>query len=1363
MKNKLRITPMFLLIILLLLVACQESAESDIVAGDEAIFSKVIAPNLSNQRVMAFAEDAQGFMWIGTFRGLNRYTTHDFHQYFCTDKTEDLPDNQINHLFRDSKGRLWVATIWGIAFHNKQDKFTRTPFEGESVYCKQIFEGSDGRIYAITNGRLGCYDEEEGAFRVVVDNANQRRRDYAYGLAGAGGRIWLCGADGIIDIFDGERFALETTIDLSAPPSCFFHETETNRLLVGTFMGLKTVDIAQKKIVANSQNLQHFSQQIKSYISLIHRYDDSSLLFNTPEGLYLLNQTTGEIKHQDDNGFPFAVPEFVNSLFSDSHGNLWIGSYDQGFTIINVKERFNNNRYLVAKLRNKSVYSLAADNQDHLWIAILRGPLYMYNLKTDELTTIRFSPGEMSENSITSVFCDNDNNLWVASLFDGFVCQCTYDMGRLKIKRRYDITAPHTIRQDNNDNIWIGSGRGTVIRINASDGQTTEVALPAQEGSFVSGLQPMADGNIWVASLMSPLTALNPTTLAISSAGVDNEQWKASLRRSVFIPTDLYCDSYGELWIGTVGNGLLRYNATTGSLLRMEGLPCTDIASIREDRYGNIWVSSQYGLASYDRTADKFKRYFTADGIGGNQFYDRSACILPDGTMVFGGTNGVTIFNTIDVKKQNSSPLVFDELRIHNQAISSSDHNEVIDKALCLNPHINLNYQQNGFSISYASLNYGEQERANYTYRLEGHDKYWVEAGQTNEAYYANLSPGDYTFHVRITSTDSDRIENEIAIPITITPAPWLSWWAILGYMLIIAYVVYKSFKIRAEYRAERNQRQQAERDREQIRRLNTMNMSFLANISHEFRTPLTMISGPVAQLHESSNISVQERRLLTVIQRNVSRMLRLVNQLMDLNKLENDTIRLQVEHIDALTYLRLTIETFTVNADEKGIALKSSGLEESFVTWIDIDKMEKILSNILSNALKFTPPNGGQIDVDFDVIGADEAEQIATEAGFHLPYHLPCIKLTVTDNGPGIPTDQLNKIFDRYYQLQNQVEGAASWGSGIGLYYSRALATLHHGCLFAEKRRQKEDNDGARFTPLVPVGEEAYKAEERVVAAQQRTQTQQPLPEPTIESASQESDDEGSTDSYTLLIVDDDTEIIGYLKTLLSPYYTLLTAFNAESGIETATEQHPDLILSDVIMPGTDGYDFCRTIKSDIQLCHIPVILVTAKSTIENQVEGLNTGADAYVTKPFDPQYLIALIRSLLSNRLKARNILSQATETSGIEPDVLSGHDKAFMNELYQLMEADLSNSELDITSITDKMHISRTKLFYKIKGLTGSTPAVFFKTYKLNRAAELIAQGDYSMSEIADMTGFSTQAHFSTSFKKHFGVSPTSYHQQ
>lgn len=1339
------------LILLCLIAACRPSSTKT--APESGIESPVITNNLSNQKVTAFAEDAQGHIWIGTFRGLNKYNVHEYHQYYCTDDSLDLPDNQINDLFRDSKGRLWVVTVNGTSLYTDKDNFRRIPINISNKNGLQILENKEGRIFLNMMHHLAVYNPETEEFDVPITDLDHHHTYNLFCFIDQNNKLWAVNPISM-RCYNSVTLAQEDSIPLHDYPTCFFMRDNGELWLAGNHR-LTLFDTHTRKFIETPKAIRQHRLLAHANINYIHPYGSNGLLLNTArQGMFLYNHQEGRVIHQDENGFPFEAPRFnISKMFTDSQKNLWIGSIDQGYTVCyNYKERFNTNNYLKSYLKDKSVKSVAMDKERNLWIATLSDGMYMYNMDSKEVKQIDmrqlFKQDYSEKTDVTRIFVDNDNNIWLGALLASKVLKCRYLNGTLQAESTYDVFMPMSFAQDSRGTLWVGTLSHRFYAMRQDEKTLTPVQTFPQMGTFIPGILPLSNGKIWVASFMNPIKQVNPDTWRNEDNPFGEEEWKACIRRSVFIPTALVKDSREDIWIGTVSNGLLHYSPANGKLRTVEGTPCLDISSIEEDAQGNIWVGTQYGLGKYDRTVEKFTNYYAADGIGGNQFYDRCSCRLPDGTLVFGGTHGLTFFNPIDVSSKRSIPLLFEDLKIHNRTAHPQDGKN-IDKHLSYRPDIRLNHNENGFSISFAALDYCEHERVHYYYRMEGFDKYWIDARNNREAYYANLPAGTYTFKVKITNNDKSIVETENSIRVIVKPAPWMTWWAWCLYLLVATTIIGFFIRFGLRIKQEKEAARRAQLEKEQEQRVNKMNMSFFANISHEFRTPLTMISGPVTQLCENPKIEDENKQLLYIVQRSVRRMLRLVNQLMDFNKLENDTLKLQVRRTDIISQLQRLVDIFRINANEKGITLNTYGLEDNFLMWLDVDKLDKIVGNLLSNALKFTP-NGGKVELCFDVVTREEAGRIFSLTAKDIDTQY--VKVSVSDSGNGIPEEQLEKVFERYYQLDNQTRGTYNWGTGIGLYYARSLALLHHGYLKAGNR---SEGDGAVFTLLLPVNDLAYSPEERTPSEEEQSMA---FPLQTQEQYRLEDTEDGK--KQTLLVVDDDTEVAHYLKALLSPFYKIVCRFDADSAFKAMSEEAPDLVLSDVVMPGRTGYDLCRQIKEDLQLCHIPVILVTAKATVENQVEGLDTGADAYVTKPFEPNYLLALIKSQLKNREKVRNLLSRYTQTDKIEENVLSPQDNSFMTELYHLMENELSNPELDVARMTELLKISRTKFYYKVKGLTGENPSVFFKTYKLNRAAELIKEGRYTVSEIADMTGFSTLPHFSTSFKRQFGIAPSEY---
>ncbi len=1333
---------------LLVLTSCAGSGNNSDFSSYSTEVNPVITGELSNKKIHAIEEDAQGHVWIGTFRGLNKCSRHEYHQYFSAADTLSIPDNQISDLFLDSKGRLWVATVNGVAVYTDRDDFRNIPLREPNRNVQNIFESRSGRMFFNTANELYSYDPQVNEIRSVLKNISESTLA-ARCFMDSNDRLWIASPLSL-KCYDPDDMRLQDSVAVQNYPTyAYLHKGHVLWLTGNRNVSVFDTNTHKfKEVPASIRDLGGATD-----ITLIHPYGENGLLMNTStDGMFYFEPMLDIMVKQGENGFPFDVPDFrINHMFTDSQQNVWIGSEDQGCVVrYHYKERFNINDYLSQQLQNKSVMATASDRDGNLFMSTLSGELYVYNVHDTRVMQMDLSgiipQQERKAVYVNQLMVDADGFLWMMATRNELL-KCRYLDGRIHVDRRFQIWFPMSIVQDSDKTIWVGTAMQWMFCLEEGDDEFRPIQVFENGYSFIPGLLPLSDGRLLVAGFNHPMKIIDPEDGSIIDLPVSEDDYRLCIPRSVLIPTALHEDSKGNIWIGTVTNGLLCYNMKDRRLKPVGGEGCTDISGIEEDPHGKLWISTQHGLSKYDPETQLFTNYYAADGIGGNQFYDRSSCALPDGTLAFGGTHGITLFNPLEDPSPRNFSLLFESIKVHNQLVHPSE-DACIDRHISYNPDVHLKHDQNGFSISFAALDYSEYERLRYHYQLEGFDTYWIDAGSNREAYYANLPAGKYTFRVKVTNSDNNIVEAENSIKVTVARAPWFSWWACAVYVLLGAAAVWGAVSVVWRLRRERAAVLHAEQEKAKEQRINQMNMSFFANISHEFRTPLTMISGPVTQLQESEDMSTENKRLLNIVQRNIRRMLRLVNQLLDFNKLENDTLKLQVKPIDVVAQLKNLTDIFKVSADEKGVTFRIYGLEDSLTAWADDDKLDKICFNLLSNAMKFTS-SGGKVEFSLDVISRDEACALFPlgEADTDNRY----MKIVVKDSGQGIPEEQLEKIFERYYQLENQTRGVYNWGTGIGLYFARTLAGMHHGYLKAGNRTT---GPGALFTLILPVSEESY-------AEHEKSHEIQGSPIFSVSSVKYtEKAMETDEARKTILVVDDDADVIHYMKELLSPYYNVLTRFDADSAYVLMKEEAPDIVVSDVVMPNKTGYELCRQIKDNIQLSHIPVILLTAKATVNDQVQGLDCGADAYVTKPFEPQYLIALVSSQLKNREKVRAMLSEATAVDNLEENVLSPQDNAFMTELYQLMENELSNSELDVSRMTELLHISRTKFYYKVKGLTGENPSVFFKMYKLNRAAQLLAERKYNISEIADMTGFSTLSHFSTSFKKQFGVSPSEY---
>ncbi len=1307
-----------------------------------------IANNISNQYVTSFAEDAFGQIWIGTIRGLNKYNVYEYQQYYKTNDTLSISDNRIQHVYKDSKDQLWVATVNGICKYTNQDSFEQVRIEGSSNNATHIFENSNGKIFINMNFAINAYNPKKNSFEVVINDIGLNDY-YTKCYVDKSNNLWVVKSYEI-RCYNSNTYELKNTYK-TKDKTTFSYLDDDGRLWVNNFTNIKIFDTKTRNYIPVPKVFSNHPKITGAIITHMFRYNNSTYIIQTQkDGLFIYNHIEQKLIHQSENGFPFNAPDFdITTFFTDSQKNLWIGSFDQGYNVqYSYKKRFNNNNYLISKLKGQSITSVTTDKENNIWMTTRSQGIIIYNDITHGFNTITNEElfdflKSNYQHKAKKVFIDADNNIWILS--DWVLLKTSYKNSKIKVEQSFHFPdGIMSITQDNRGTIWLGGMREKIFNKRKGEREFKNFQLYGKGFNFTPAMITLSNGKILIASFNHDLQLIDSDTWQVSTIPI-----KDSIKTSLFVPTNLYEDSENNIWVGTITNGLYKYSVNERTLHNYTNLACNDITSITEDMSGNIWVGTLYGLSKLDRSTGKFYNYFNTDGIGGNQFNEQSVCQMNDHTLIFGGTHGITYFNPIDVGYKRTVPLIFENLKIHNK-IQIPVVSDNIDKHLAYNPRIKLNHKENSFSISYSAIDYGEYERVKYAYKLEGFDNIWIETNKNHEAFYSNIPAGKYTFKVKIYNDEQTVTETENSIEIQIKPTPWLSWYAIAIYALLLyltGLYIYRNLK-RVKINKENILR--AEREKEQEHLVNKMNMSFFANLSHEFRTPLTMISGPVSLLFKDNSINGESKKFLYIIQRNVNRMLRLVNQLMDFNKLENDTLRLKVKLTDIITEINQIIDAFSLNMKEKGVELTTTGLEDNLVMWLDCDKIDKILTNLISNALKFNGAEG-KIGLDFDVINREEASDYFNQAILNRGNQF--VKITVTDTGKGIPEDKLEKIFERYYQIENQTRETYNWGTGIGLYYSRRLVELHHGLIKASNRKE----GGAAFTFILPIEDSVYPENERMKeeAIKQKTEI---IRLPTEESSIHNTVDKLA--KQRILIIDDDTEIVHYLKALLSPYFDIAYKFDAETGYEAVKEIEPELILCDVVMPGTDGYTFCKQVKNNSSYCHIPVVLVTAKATVENQVEGLNTGADAYVTKPFDPTYLIALINSQLKNRKTIQTLLGSTTKTEKIKEDVLAPHDNKFMTSLYDLMEKELSNPELNINRITEVLKISRTKFYYKVKGLTGENPKVFFKTYKLNRAAELLLEGKNNISEIADITGFSTPSHFSVSFKKQFGVSPSAY---
>lgn len=1302
-----------LLYIMLLLVVCSCSKH-----GDDEIFvpakSMQTSLEISNQNVTAFAEDTLGYVWIGTERGLNRYDSRSYRQYFHNDDdAASIPSNSIKSLSCDSKGRLWVGTAEGVCHFTDKGDFRTVKFPHQSPSVHQVIENKEGRIFFNTVEQLYEWMPDGDSARLVIPDFDPTRRYVNDCFVGPDGDLWSA-IGGQVLRYDGRTLKLKKTYPTGVKPH-FSYLINKGILWV---LGERTVGIDTKtgQRAALPQALQSEEQRLGSNGSVMFESGSTSFI-STKDGFCLYDQATNKMVRQGQKSFPFEAPEgIVTGIFVDSRNNVWIALRDQGFVIrYNFKERFNSDVHLTAALRGHSISSLTKDRQGRLWLMDLSNNLFSYDETTGTIVDYGSIAGlamPLLSEIASSILMDRSDRLWITNheqLYEARVAN-----GRCGIVRKHDLpNKAVSLFEDANGTIWIGTLSNNLYRLQQGQHDFQPLPVAAPKMTMAIDLAPLSGNRMLAGMLLSGLYEVNTLTGKARKLGK-----QPSLGYS-----QIYEDCSHNLWIGTMTQGLYLQKAGESAPKKLDDAEQQGIMAIVQDAAGDVWVSTDNGLdCILDKTL-RVIRYTAADGIGGNQFNRGAVAKLNSGKLAFGGTHGVTIFDpTVSVPKRDI-PLHFSDLQLGNRSVKAGGR--IISKTMELAPKVTLRHNQNNFTVGVTALDYREHEQAHFFYKLEGYEREEHDLGTQRQINLVNIPHGHYRLHVWMRNNDNSVINAETILPIIVKPVWWQTWWAKLFFLLLFAAVAYQLWRVRQRMLAGRRETERLEREKAQEKKVNEMNMRFFTNISHEFRTPLTMIASPVTELEESEeDLSAKGKRLLGVVKYNVSRMLRLVNQVLDLGKLDNDAIRLQVTSLDLAGMLRNLIEGYDYNARQKDIALRIEGMDEAVDGLFDADKLDKIVANLMSNALKYTP-KGGEI--------ACRLQQSDGKA-----------VLTIADNGPSIPEAQLTKIFERYYQV-NPNQG---FGTGIGLYYVSRLVRLHHGDIHAENLPE----GGVAFIVELPLTDDYTEAEHAAETASQ----QQLYPVAKAEEQSAETD----SHDRTLLVIDDDTSIVEYLRLLFADTYNILSEYDARSGFATLKEKQPDLVICDVAMPGDDGFAFCQWVKTDLETSHIPVILVTARTTKENQLQGLRTGADAYVTKPFDPDYLKALVQSQLANRDRIRQQLGSVTKAEDVEPEALAPQDESFMTELYAIMEKEISNAELNVEVIAEMMKLSRTKFYYKVKGLTGESPKAFFRKYKLNRAAELLLEGKMNVSEIAYYTGFASLTVFSRNFKQQFGVTPREY---
>lgn len=1327
---------------------------------------------LSQSSVIAILQDRKGYFWFGTRDGLNKYDGHTFKIYrYNSQDSCSLSNNIIRSLYEDDLGNLWIGTLNGLnKYVPEEDNFIRITHTTNDEKNKtnneiwSITSEDKENLWLGTNFGLVKFNikNKKAAHFIHENNNSLFNINIRALLKTTDGNLWVCTTQNIA-VFNPKTDSIR---HYEYPKSSSFKERNQNyipaiyedsdaNLWLGSENGLAIFDKKQDvfktfKIESNEINV------ITDEIRTIHQDYLNNLWVGTYKGLYIVKGDKSSILNivHDDNDTTSLSQNSIYKIIEDSRGDIWIGTYaggvnyyDRSFDLFkNISSGTNN-----SKLNYKVVSSIIEDPDANLWIATEGGGINFFNKKTGKFnyfTHQKANLNSLSANNVKSMIRTRSGNFWIGTHDGGLNF---FNPKKKPYKFKKFINKPNDTKslsnnrvislfEDGRNNIWIGTSGGGLNLFNNKTQSIIRVKDSLKVvGNLIYTISKTSKKNILLIGGNKGLAQIDIDTYAIKQI-----QYKKKHDSDV-ISTVLcvYEDHFENLWIGTEGDGLYYFNSVTNGSVKYgisQGLPNEVIYGILPDDDNNIWLSTNYGLSRFDLKTHKFKNFDESDGLQSNEFNNGAYLKTKSGELMFGGANGLNYFKPTNIVENTFIPTV----DIYSLKVSNKPFLKITDSVI----NVTLKHNQNDFSLDFIALSFSQPTKNNYAYKLEGFDPEWNFIGNNKMATYTNLDEGKYTFRVKASNNDGLWNEKGASLKITILPAPWKTWWAYSLYLLATLTLVYYLRKLTITRIKEKNELKREKLEKEQLEQVNQLKLRLFTNISHDFRTPLTLIAGPVEQLLKLKNNNTVIKRNLETIQRNTNILLQLINELLDFRKNESGKLELYASKNDIIPFVENIKLSFEELALQQNITYNFTYTKDATEVWFDKIKMKKILFNLLSNAFKFTSKNN-KISLHISTVLNDNIDLSMDKL----------VKIDITNYGKVIPKEHIEFIFDRFYQLDQQ--GVES-GTGIGLSLTKSLVELHKGKITVSS----SEEDGTCFSVLLPLGK-AHLLDRECVNEIEKNTKNEIFDKPIYvqkEIRSQEIDAETielefDKNRSTLLIVEDNVEVRNFIKNIFISKYNIFESENGKNGIEIAKDKPIDLIISDIMMPIMDGFELSKQLKSNIRTSHIPIILLTAKTSLIHREEGYRTGADAYITKPFDATILEVRVDNLLKSR---QSLISKFKKDIILKPKELTitSADEQFLEKAIKVVEDNISDSEFNVYAFTDQMHMSRSVLFRKLKALTDQSITTFIRTIKLKRAGQLLAQTKMNVSEVAYEVGFNDLKYFRKCFKKLFNEVPSDY---
>lgn len=1305
-----------------------------------------VEDGLSQVSVLDIFQDSDGYIWFGTRNGANRYDGYEFVVYQNeVNNNATLTDNYIRGFAEDDRKNIWIATSNGInCIDYKTKKITRFYPKSIDKECttniiNRLLKHSDGNVYAFCNRSIFKCNMNQTVEAIFPDITPPST---VYSAVQAPNKDIYIGTENNGLYIYSENWMLKQHITVEKTIVSILPDDN------GIWLGMDETGICffnkekQTFTQLNKDNTHLSDNWIRTLIS----YNDSTILVGTFRGLNVLNKknltiTPANIDIAGEGGLSHFS---IHSMLIDKQQTLWIGTYSAG---INYHSSFYRPISYITPNEFAGIIGKGQQADDgNMWFATEGAGLFCYNPKNGEQQLYPIqpsSPKNFETNIIKSILIQGDSILCSTHFGSVYL----FSIQKKQYKKLYDFQQNDILSLyiDQNQRLWIPTNSNRHLVMVDKGKQTDQFVVNGTPRSFqhvtvVHELEP----NLFLFGTLSDSLYLYDAKKQTVQNLFAKLQVNTEFEKLGNI-TAIIQDNKRDVYIATNKNGLYRLDQNlklTKHYQKEDGLSDSYINSLTIDTYQNIWVTTGKSLYRLDRATDTFVEIkitnvpvmeFTR--FSGNSISDQGCIYLP-------GDKGILSFTPDTIKVNPYIPPVYiNSLIINNEKDFIGN---VKGKS------ITLQSDQNNITLKYTALNFIHSERNQFIYKLDGADPTWHTVGTRREAYYSNLAPGFYTFRIKASNNDGIWNPKESILHIIIKPPFYKTWWAYLLYICFLLFLIIWIIRHQHDKHERERELRYKQMEQDKVNELHEERMRMFTNFSHELRTPLTLIINPLNDLMQYVSFSPEIKETLQLIKKNTGRMLLLVNNLMDIQKYEAGKTILQKTSFNFSAFIREMYHSFESVANNREIRFTlDNELPDRYQVCFDEAEIEKIFFNLLSNAFKFTPSKG-HVTIRVSTITQAECELLP-----HFPAQYSSILvetkylfIEVTDTGKGFSEQEAEKIFEPFYRSQEDIHRQIS-GTGIGLSLTRSIILQHNGCIWTESSETK----GTRFMFLLP---DTEKQEER--------QDESPVLSKSAEISKKFDllvEETQNRNKQTVLLADDNQEVLQYLEQQLSLDYIVIKAFNGKEALAMIEESYPHIVISDVMMPEMNGLELCKRIKENQNYCHIPVILLTAKSMISQIEEGLDAGADDYIVKPFQISLLKARIRNILSLRDKMKTMYGETLSLKQFGVEEPKEHDD-FLARYIEIVKANISNPELDVAVIYEALGMSRTNFYRKVKTVTGLSPIELIKNIRLEAGAKLLKESDMNVSEIAQHIGFSSRSYFARSFKAVYGMSPTEYQE-